>query len=172
MSTPFGFDSFVRCRVLCGFSGSIYCVRDGFGGLDACGGEGRANDAHGGGFAGSGAFGEEREAECASSGGGSGSEGRRSRGGGPILDSRFRACEEIGQLSLWRLRRQESGAVHGNNTVTTLRHSRESGNLLRRFHTENQADIVNGRLRIPAFERVKKSGGSHRDGRIAEVSAL
>ncbi len=38
----------------------------------------------------------------------------------------------------------------------TLRHSRESGNLLRRFHKEKRADIADGRLRIPAFERVKK----------------
>ena len=40
------------------------------------------------------------------------------------------------------------------------------------FRKEKGADIADGRLWIPAFERVKKSGGSHCDGRIAEVTVL
>ena len=34
---------------------------------------------------------------------------------------------------------------------TNTRHSRESGNLLRRFRKKNRADIADNRLRIPAF---------------------
>ena len=44
-----------------------------------------------------------------------------------------------------------------HSRVTNTRHSRESGNLSQRSHKEKQADIADGRLRIPAFERVKKS---------------
>ncbi len=45
------------------------------------------------------------------------------------------------------------------NGVTNTRHSRESGNPLRRFRKKNRADTADGRLRIPAFERAKKSNG-------------
>ena len=41
--------------------------------------------------------------------------------------------------------------VKKSRDATTLRHSRESGNPLRRFRKENRADIANDRLRIPAF---------------------
>ena len=53
---------------------------------------------------------------------------------------------------------------------TTLRHSRESGNLLRRFRKKNRADIVDDRVRIPAFAGMTSvcMDGSHHDGRSAE----
>ena len=54
---------------------------------------------------------------------------------------------------------------------TNTRHSRESGNLLRRFRKKNRADIADGRLRIPAFERVKKSVDPHYEGWNAEEMA-
>ena len=47
--------------------------------------------------------------------------------------------------------------VKKSRGATTLRHSRESGNLLRRFRKKNRAGIADGRPWIPAFERVKKS---------------
>ncbi len=43
------------------------------------------------------------------------------------------------------------GAVKGNNSLIILRHSRESGNPLRRSRKKNRANIADGRLRIPAF---------------------
>ena len=58
-------------------------------------------------------------------------------GGRSLPDSRFRACKKIGQF-------------------TNTRHSRESGNLLRRFRKKNRADIADGRRRIPAFAGMTK----------------
>ena len=42
------------------------------------------------------------------------------------------------------------------NSVVSTRHSRESGNPLRRFRKENRVDIAGGRLRIPAFAGMTK----------------
>ena len=43
-----------------------------------------------------------------------------------------------------------------SDRYTNTRHSRESGNLLRRFRKKNRADIADGRLRIPAFAGMTK----------------
>ena len=61
--------------------------------------------------------------------------------------------------------------VKKSRDATTLRHSRESGNLLRHFRKKNRPDIADDRLRIPAFKRVKKSGGPHYDSWNAEEMA-
>ena len=47
--------------------------------------------------------------------------------------------------------------VRKSKGLTTLRHSRESGNPLRRFCKENRADIADDRLQIPAFAGMTKS---------------
>ena len=41
--------------------------------------------------------------------------------------------------------------VRKSDRFTNTRHSRESGNPLRRFRKKNRSGIVDGRLRIPAF---------------------
>ena len=76
--------------------------------------------------------------------------------------------------------RRRKGQYPSNNT----RHSRESGNPLRRFRKEDRADIADGRFQIPAFAGMtiickasgfftwSRTGGSHRDGWTSEVSAL
>ena len=43
-----------------------------------------------------------------------------------------------------------------SNRFTNTRHSRESGNPLRRFRKKNRADIADGRHRIPAFAGMTK----------------
>ena len=83
---------------------------NGFRGLDACGGEDRADGAHGGGFARSGASGEGRRAERASSDGGASAERRRSRRRAWTVGDRDRAPRYDAQ------RRRVFGLVGGMTT--------------------------------------------------------
>ena len=98
-------------------------------GLDACGGEDHADDAHGEGFAGSGAFGEGRGAECAPPYGSSGSGGGRSRGGRPDSGD--------GSSGGWRL-----GARYNAEGPEGLRNRPRGGSVC--FLEEKQLSVVRG----------------------------
>ena len=59
-------------------------------------------------------------------------------------------------LSLFGHVRFAKDRVRKSKGPTNLRHSRESGNLLRCFRKKNRADIADGRLQIPAFAGMTK----------------
>ncbi len=69
---------------------------------------------------------------------------------------RERACEEIEQIYKY-LSFPRKNVRRNRETLLLFVIPAKAGICLRRFRKKNRAGIVGGRLRIPAFERVKKS---------------